>query len=89
MNDITEPNYAAGLPEVCAHQPDPDGFTVLIERGVAGFTSAVYIVDAEAWNAEQGITEGQRKAMVFGSMFGWHVPGADPARYHDDGQLKT
>lgn len=35
--------------------------------------------DADAFNARHGITAAQVEAMMIGSVFGWDVPGADPA----------
>lgn len=32
-------------------------------------------------------TKAERQAAFFGSMFGWGVPGADPAAYSEDGVL--
>lgn len=33
---------------------------------------------AERLNAELGVTADQAEAMLIGSMFGWHVPAANP-----------
>ncbi|MBT6051396.1 MAG: hypothetical protein HOG49_31740 [Candidatus Scalindua sp.] len=33
---------------------------------------------AELFNRNLNVTEAQHDAMVTGSMFGWHCPGADP-----------
>ena len=35
--------------------------------------------------ALKGMTKAQAAAMEAGSMFGWHVPGADPKNYDDNG----
>lgn len=35
---------------------------------------------ADAWNARHKVGHAMRETMLVGSMFGWHVPGADPAR---------
>lgn len=40
---------------------------------------------ADIWNAEMGITKGEREAMDIGSMWGWEVPGADPEGYTPEG----
>lgn len=37
-------------------------------------------------NAALGITKGQAMAALIGSMRGWHVPGADPAKWTEDGR---
>lgn len=72
-----------GLPEVCYSADAGPGELVAIKRGQMGY----YPVDTyqEHWQAEAmaanknrllGVTAEQRQAMVIGSMFGWHVPGA-------------
>jgi hypothetical protein len=32
-------------------------------------------------NTKMGVTKAQSEAMLVGSMFGWNVPGANPALY--------
>jgi hypothetical protein len=39
-------------------------------------------------NATNGVTKGQRKAMQWGSQFGWHTPGANSDLYNEDGSMK-
>jgi hypothetical protein len=39
-------------------------------------------------NAEEGVTRGQRKAMEYGSMWGWEIPLADPDNYFPDGEFR-
>lgn len=39
-------------------------------------------------NELEGVTPAQASAMAVGSMFGWHVPGADPDNYNPDGTPK-
>lgn len=38
---------------------------------------------ATALNARWGADEAQRQAADVGSMFGWHVPGADPDMWRE------
>lgn len=54
-----------------------------IHRGVPGYTPVPSLTDAIAarLNAQAGVTDAQIEAMQVGSMFGWHVPGADPDQY--------
>lgn len=37
-------------------------------------------------NATRKPTPAERTAAQFGSMFGWHLPGADPENYDDGGR---
>lgn len=68
----------------------PDtGAIVVVKRGEDGYYPLLRNVDLtlDALNAEVGVTLAQREAMLAGSMFGWHVPAADPDRYTIDGEL--
>ena len=38
-------------------------------------------------NEKLGVTKAQAEAMKAGSMYGWHVPLADPKNYDDEGHL--
>ena len=40
---------------------------------------------ATAANEAMGVTKAQEAAMLFGSMYGWDKPGADPAHYDEQG----
>ena len=50
-------------------------------------TEAVTLTDT--YNEKLGVSNAQREAMVAGSMFGWHVPAADPSNYDGHGKLKV
>lgn len=79
----------AALPELCYALDPVCNRVILIERGGRGY----YPVDLDKfprakiepesfimqYNNEMRVTEEQREAMIFGSMFGWDKPGADPA----------
>lgn len=69
------------LPPYCASKLPSTGETILIKRGEPGYHPAPQIADPSAFNDEHGITPAQAEAMFAGSMFGWHVPGADPDIY--------
>lgn len=64
---------------------------VLIERGESGYRAILSglenLLVAEL-NAKIGVSKGQAEAMLTGSMFGWHVPGANPEKYDEDGKWK-
>ena len=66
---------------------------IVITKGEPGYTlTGIYPQDATpkegvtAVNEANGVTRAQEAAMVAGSMFGWHVPDADPKNYDDQGQ---
>lgn len=82
----------AMLPEVCysvLHHQEPGRRIVILKRGEAGYYPTEYdraelpldalekIVDR--LNDRLGVLPAQRDAMLAGSVFGWHVPGANAA----------
>jgi hypothetical protein len=69
------------LPELCAALHPSDGSKIVIRRGVPGYTHAHPRIDVDEFNREEGVTPAQVEAMLVGSLFGWHVPGADPDKY--------
>ena len=75
QRDITE--ILADLPKLCALRNLTDGKPIIVKRGETGYWPAPNI-DPDAFNARRGITPAQVEAMRIGSMFGFHVPGADP-----------
>ena len=82
------------MPERCYSTLLDTGKVVILKRGETGyyrtdipFTSreeAKALVDE--YNRRLGVTKAQAAAMSAGSMFGFHVPAADPANYDEDGQ---
>jgi hypothetical protein len=81
---------AGGLPERCwsTLPSDPDQ-VILIKRGVIGYCPIVNTglsVESTLTALNEGLTSAQLQAMKAGSMFGWDVPGADPANYDESGK---
>lgn len=74
------------LPEFCF--AEAHGETVMIKRGMTGYFVTGYKETPAELNAKLGITAAQYEAMVVGSMFGWHVPAADPNKYDEQGNFK-
>lgn len=58
---------------------------ILIERGSRGYWPRHYqtAAHADAFNARHGVSPAMREAMVHGSVFGWDLPIADPAKHAD------
>ncbi len=82
--DRAEQNFGK-LPEHCfAHHPD-DMRLIRIERGESGFWYVNQNVadryDAAKLNWILSVSDEQAAAMITGSMWGWHVPGANPDNY--------
>ena len=38
-------------------------------------------------NAEIGVSKAERQAMQFGSLWGWHIPLANPDNYDENGMI--
>lgn len=83
------PKVAEGLPELCFSTLKSTGELIIIRRGESGYyrsdcNSTDRTINEETANENNqklGVTAAQRCAMEAGSMFGWNVPGADPANY--------
>ncbi len=74
------------LPDFCfAHLPST-GEAILIDRGDNQYSKLRGDYDVDVENAKLGVTAGQREAMLSGSMFGWHVPAANPDNYDSEGK---
>lgn len=86
------PKFADGLPELCFSTLLTTGSLICIKRGETGYYPSDWdtgdkeqnVELADQLNEQLGVTMWQRKAMEVGSMCGWDVPGADPAKYLED-----
>ena len=85
---------SAALPEWCYSTLLDTGMVIILKRGETGyyktdipFTSKENArVLADEYNRRMGVTKAQEAAMSAGSMFGFHVPGADPSNYDENGK---
>ena len=66
------------LPKVCAARLLSDKSPIFIRRGEPGYHPAPPGTDVADFNRRHGVTAKQVEAMLTGSMFGFHVPGANP-----------
>ena len=86
------PKLADSLPELCFSTLLTSGDLICIKRGEVGYFPSDWdtgdkeqnVELADQLNEQLGVTVWQRKAMEVGSMCGWDVPGADPAKYLGD-----
>jgi hypothetical protein len=72
----------AKLPGLCAARHPIDATPILISAGEQGHYRAFTGFDVDGFNARHKITPAHVEAMMAGSLFGWHVPGADPDAYN-------
>ena len=85
------PKFAEGLPELCFSTLASTGQLICIKRGESGYYPSKWdtgdkernVELADELNENLGISPVQRQAMEVGSMAGWDVPGADPAKYQE------
>ena len=85
----------ASLPEQCYSMLLDTGKIVILKKGETGYyptdipfkdkEEAREIVNRQ--NEKLGVTRGQEEATKIGSMFGFEVPGADPAGYDKYGDF--
>ena len=78
---INDPFSAPGLPPLCYARHPETGASVLIVRGEDGYHPIRTFLTPGQLNAAlaEPRADAQIQAMLVGSMFGWQVPGADPA----------
>lgn len=96
--EVSEVKVADGLPAECVVVIPGTEDLGQIRRGECGYYAVkrkrVSRRDeapkhaARRLNRLLGVTPGQAAAMLAGSICGWHIPGADPANYNEDGSLK-
>ena len=86
------------LPASCMAVITTTGDLVNIRRGMTGYYPSAWNVPGDRkrneetaafHNAQYELTKAQCAAMVCGSMFGWDVPGANPAMYDENGQFRS
>lgn len=86
------PKIADGLPELCFSTLRNTGQLICIKRGETGYYPSEWdtgdkernVELADELNEHLGVTPIQRQAMEIGSLAGWDVPGADPAKYQEN-----
>ena len=83
----------ASLPPACCSYLESTGEIIYITKGEKGYIPQGPIPEGrrprevvDEINKSAGITRAQEEAMVAGSMFGFHVPGADPKNYNESGE---
>lgn len=83
------------LPETCFATLPGTGDLIILKRGETGYYPSEWDTGDRTKNREiadyqnygHGIIPAQVQAMMVGSMYGFHVPGADPQIYFDKAKL--
>ena len=87
----------SSLPDRCYTVLAETGEMIIVKKGESGYyhsdlnckdASVSRVITAEN-NKKLGISKVQEECMAVGSLFGWDVPGADPANYDVDGRFKV
>ena len=86
------PKFAEGLPEMCFSTLQSTGDLICIRRGETGYYPSDWdtgdkeqnVELADKMNEKLGVSPIQRQAMEVGSLCGWDVPGAAPAKYQEE-----
>ena len=95
MNGHTVAPVNEQLPELCFSVLPSTGELIKISRGEKGYYPCYdKSADdpksnrefADDRNAKLGVSKAQEQAMLAGSMFGWHVPAANPKNYDSNGK---
>jgi len=81
-------DFHDGLPQMCYCIHPIDETVVKVKLNVSGY----FVIQnpdnktVDELNAELGVTKAQEIAMQSGSMHGFHIPAANPARYNNEGE---
>lgn len=67
--------------------PTCDAPVINVTRGEPGYDPIYTPLNAKELNDSIGVTPAHREALLHGSMFGFHTPGADPDHYDAEGNL--
>lgn len=84
--DRSQETILATFPEMCATVLPTTHEAIVIKRGQSGHWPLPDGMTIARINRVFHATPPQIAAMLVGAMFGWDVPGADPARYDVDGR---
>ncbi|AXQ68409.1 hypothetical protein HOT99_gp208 [Caulobacter phage CcrBL10] len=91
MMTLRQINLAA-LPDLCYAVSPADGTTVVLKKDETGYYPTGYGVQGQdvvdSLNERMGVTKQQRAAMEFGSIAGFHAPGASIDHYDENGRFK-
>lgn len=81
-------DHLSKLPEMCATTLPSTGEPIIIKRGEDGYYPMPDGRSIDEINEAFEAKLNHVRAMEAGSLFGWHVPGADPDRWNEDGSYK-
>ena len=83
-----------GLPQYCFSTLPGEDKIILLQYGEQGYyrieneESRTAQEHVDQLNQSLGVNKAQQAAMLWGSMFGWDIPAADPHRYDEKGTPK-